>query len=73
MWYRISFASFIGMVVSFLIIVYADDITLRILGSLLLLVSYSFLAVMIYGGRRTLYPGKYAKRRGNKSRSSYIS
>lgn len=71
--YGIIFASFIGMVACFMIIGYADDTTLRILGGLLLLVSYSFLAVMICIGRHTLYPGKYAKRRGNKSRASYIS
>lgn len=71
MWYRTTFASFIGMVVSFLIIGVADDITLRILGGLLLLVSYSFLSVMIYGGRRTLYTGKYSKRRGSKGRSGF--
>lgn len=64
MWYAVTFTSFMGMVVSFLIIGYAGDTTLRILGGLLLLVSYSFLSVMIYGGRRTLYTGKYSKRRG---------
>ena len=63
MWCAMTFASFMGMVVSFLIIGYAGDPTLRILGGLLLLVCYTILFIKVYTKDYASYIGKYEKKK----------